>query len=298
MRPRYSPAGAAHEFNVRRGTAGTNLASVLPYPSYLRVYEPPHALSQEVQEHLGDGLDINTTGHTLMTEQETALSRAVSSSGLVVEPDRVPHSYVLRRSGHSFFCPTDVSLRSWLSLTSLVQNVGTSTAHLWFTEDSLAHADEAFLRWRQENPSAVPHIRQTTWGIPRTWFVLVAEDERETYKVNGRISVRYRTPISDARRRLGAANAILQKVIDEADLLEELADLSGWLGSFDADSWVELDYAGIASLLGESLTTDQSARDIHRALAALRKGDFATAGEAYREFEERWRRVNAFERAN
>jgi len=134
---------------------------------------------------------------------------------------------------------------------------------------TLANADAAFAKWRSDHPREVPHIRQTTWGIPRTWFVLVVEDERELYEVSGQTSVRYRATVVDAKRRLGRAHAVLRKVIDETELLDELTDLTEWLDAFDADSWVELDYAGIATLLGEGLAADESARDIHRALAAL-----------------------------
>jgi hypothetical protein len=264
----------------------------------LRVYEPLHALSSTVQAQLSADLDASAEAvSTLVTEQQTALARAVASPGLLLETEG-RGSYVLRRDGHTYFCPTDMPLRSWLSLTSLVQSVGGATAHLWFSAESLAVADEAFLRWRQAHPEAMPHIRQTTWGIPRTWFVLVAEDEREMYDVAGQTSVRYRARMSDARRRMDAANAILSRVIDDADLMEELGDVSGWLEAFDDAGWVELDYAGVARLLGTALASDTSAGDIHRALAALRRGDFAGAGEAYRVFEERWRAVNAFERAN
>ena len=83
-----------------------------------------------------------------------------------------------------------------------------------------------------------------------------------------------------------------------AALLAELRDLGDWLEAFDSASWLELDYAGVARLLGDALATDQSARDIHRALAALRSGDFATAASSYRSFEDRWRAVNGYERAN
>ena len=272
---------------------------MLPYPSYLRVYEPLHALGEATQAQLADDLGANADGGvTWATEQQAALSRAVASSGLVAEADQVPGSYVLRRGGHSYYCPTDVPLRSWLSLSSLVENIGGATAHLWLSADTLANADAAFAKWRSDHPREVPHIRQTTWGIPRTWFVLVVEDERELYEVNGQTSVRYRATVVDAKRRLGRAHAVLRKVIDETELLDELTDLTEWLDAFDADSWVELDYAGIATPLGEGLAADESARDIHRALAALRAGDFATAGAAYRTFEERWRVVNGFERAN
>jgi hypothetical protein len=102
----------------------------------------------------------------------------------------------------------------------------------------------------------------------------------------------------DARRRAAFAQRTLAKVIDDADLLDELASLEAWLECFHDDSWVEVDYAGVAQLLGERLSADHSARDIHQALAAISRGDLATAGAAYRSFEERWRVVNGFERAN
>ena len=278
---------------------------MLPYPSYLRVYEPMQVLGPAAQARLADDLGANAElGLTWTAEQQRALARAVRSGRLAVESDtectesEPPASYVLRRGGHSYYCPSDVSLRSWLSLSSLVQEVGGATAHLWFSADALANADAAYMKWRQENPREVPHIRQATWGIPRTWFVLVVEDERETYDVSGRISVRYRARITDARQRLARAEGVLRRVIDDNELLDELSDLATWLDSFDDQSWLEVDYAGAAALLGDALAGDASARDIHEALGALRRGDFATAGLAYRRFEERWRAVNAFERAN
>jgi hypothetical protein len=127
---------------------------------------------------------------------------------------------------------------------------------------------------------------------------MVVEDERERYDDGDVRTVRYRARILDARRRLSAAHRLLRSMLDDTDVLDELSGLSTWLESFDPASWVELDYAGVARLLGDELHSDQSARDIHRAMDALRREDFASAGIAYRAFEERWRAVNAFERAN
>jgi hypothetical protein len=176
--------------------------------------------------------------------------------------------------------------------------LGEAMMHLLVPTDVRARADAAFVDWRRDHPAAVPHIRQATWGIPRTWFLLVVEDEREGYDAGGRPGVRYRARLADARRRLTRAQATLASVIEDLDLHEELVELQAWLDAFGDDGWVELDYAGVARLLGPALAKDQSARDVHVALRALRKGDFAAAGVAYRRFEERWRRVNAYERAN
>jgi hypothetical protein len=269
---------------------------VLPYASYLRVYEPLDALSDEIRTGLAERTGART-GVTLQTEQELAMSMVVGPPGSVRDKVAID-AYTMRRDGHDYFCPVDLSLRSWLSLTSLVESMGDAAVGVILPQAGRTLAGEEFLRWRQENPTAVPHIRQTTWGVPRTWFVMVVEDERETYDAGSARSVRYRARMADARRRMAAANRLLRSVIDDIELIDELTSLGDWLDSFDIDSWLELDYAGIAGFLGDQLASDQSARDIHRALDALRREDYAAAGESYRSFEERWRTVNAFERAN
>jgi len=258
---------------------------VLPYPSYLRVYEPAER-----------GLPVDPA--SVDEEQQTVISRAVKSTTLTIDTDSAEHCYVLRRDDRDYVCPVDLSLRSWLSLTSLVDNIGDAAASLIFPPNALSSADDQFLRWRRDNPDAVPHIRTSTWGVPRTWFVLVVADERELYDHEGAASVRYRARVSEARTRVGAAQRLLRSVIDDGELLDELADLESWLEAFHVESLVELDYAGVARLLQTQLSTDDSAGDIHRALDAVRRSDLAAAGISYRAFEERWRAVNAFERAN
>jgi hypothetical protein len=272
---------------------------VLPYASYLRVYEPAAALGESAEGWMprNDG-SARSAGVTLDLEQRSTMARVVSPTAPPAADDPMLGAYVLRREGHPYYCPVDLSLRSWLSLTSLVESIGDTTVNLIFPPQALATAGEDFLRWRRDHPGAVPHIQQSTWGIPRTWFVMVVEDEREGYDDGEGGSVRYRARILDARRRLATAHRVLRSVIDDTDVIDELAALSTWLEVFDEASWVELDYAGIARLLGPELAHDQSARDIHRALDALRREDFATAGASYRAFEERWRIVNGFERAN
>jgi hypothetical protein len=234
---------------------------------------------------------------TVVIEQTTVLQRALSSSGLNLDVDRAG-TYVLRISGRSFYCPAEMPLRSWLSLTSLLDSLGGSNVALLFPAESLAVADEKFLSWRRAHPEAVPHVRQATWGIPRAWFTLVAPEEREPYDAGGFDSIRYRAKIVDARRRVMSALDVLERVLDEADLLQEMQELSGWLQAFHPAGWLELDYAGIARCFRAGLGDDHSARDIQRALDALDQGDWAAAGEGYQAFEARWRVINAFERVN
>jgi hypothetical protein len=271
---------------------------MLPYASYLRVYEPLAALSPSAQAAMRQAVEAATDVPTaLVIEQTTVLQRAMSSSGPQLDVDRAG-TYVIRVAGRSFYCPADMPLRSWLSLTSLLDSLGGGNVALLFPAESLAVADEKFLSWRRAHPDAVPHVRQVTWGIPRTWFTLVAPEERDPYDAGGFESLRYRTKILDARRRVMSALDVLETVLDEVDLLEEMQDLADWLQAFDPAGWLELDYAGIARCFPAGLGDDHSAQDIHRALRALRRGDWATAGSAYRDFEARWRAINAYERVN
>lgn len=257
------------------------------------------SLSQAVRERLVADQDAaGIGGMTVSAEQRSVLGRAVASAALTVEAEQPLGAYVLRRDGRSYFCPVDLSLRSWLSLTELIESLGDAAVSLIVPPESLATVSEQFLQWRRNHPDEVPHIRQSTWGIPRTWFVMVVDDERERYDDHAYPSVRYRTGIVDARHRLTAAHRTLRAVIDDDELLDDLVSLNAWLGSFDDQSWLELDYAGVALLMGDQLAGDQSAREVHRAIAALRRQDYAAAGVAYRSFVERWRVVNAFERAN
>jgi hypothetical protein len=270
---------------------------VLPYASYLRVYEPAETLTDVPPGPIpSDGTE--RVAVTVATEQQVALAAAVHGPLSVVDHSGLSGAYVLTRDGRDYLCPVDLPLRSWLAMSSLVEEFGDVAVRLLMPAATRALADEAFVRWRREHPAAVAHIRQETWGVPRTWFLLVVEDEREAYDAGGQPGIRYRARINDARRRLGRAQSTLTAVIEDVDLHEELADLSSWLDTFDEDAWVEVDYAGVAQLLGTAAAQDQSARDVHRALQALRRGDYAAAGTAYRRFEERWRGVNAYERSN
>lgn len=271
---------------------------VLPYACYLRVYEPLAALAEVAESWVAQARRQAERAALLAREQHLTLTRVLGAVGPRIDRDEKPAAYVLRRAGATYACPVDLPLRSWLSLSSLVDSIGDTAATAIFPPQALATAGEDFLRWRRDHPGAVPHIRQNTWGVPRTWFVLVVEEERESYTGEDVVSVRYRTRMADARRRLAAASRLLDDLIDDTELVDELASLTRWLESFDDASWVELDYAGVARLLGDALRHDQSARDVHRAIDALRREDFAVAAAHYRAFEERWRAVSAYERAN
>lgn len=271
---------------------------LLPYASYLRVYE--RAMASASGRPGTAAVEPSTqpvATVTLVREQEAVLRRTVTGQPPEATDDPVG-CYVLRRNGAVYVCPADLALRSWLAIADFVESTDAPIRRLFGGDESLKRTEAQYSTWRANSSGAVAHIRMATWGVPRTWFLLVAAAEREEYEQAGLPSARFRCPLPLARRRLAAARAVLTDMIDDEELSEELDDLDGWLSSFTEDTWLEVDYAGVAQLLGAALRQDRSAAEIGAAVEALKRRDFAAAGESYGAFMERWRVANALERAN
>jgi hypothetical protein len=272
---------------------------LLPYASYLRIYQPaePTATPRFTLGPNEPRVDTVST-LALSREQQTVLERTLSAAPTIRSEDDLAGCYVMHRDGAMFVCPVDLALRSWLATGSFGAEVDPTSAAFLLPAEVVVTAEREYAAWRAARPTVMPHIREATWGVPRTWFLLVAQEEREQYDLEGQPSVRFRAPLADARRRLLSAFTVLNSVIDDDDLLAELSDLGRWLSAFAEDCWLELDYAGVAALLGSELSGDRSAYEISSALRAIGRRDFARAGETYHRFVERWRTVNARERAS
>ncbi|MCF3965009.1 hypothetical protein [Streptomyces fuscigenes] len=112
-------------------------------------------------------------------------------------------------------------------------------------------------------------------------------------------TLRYRTPMVQARRRLARGLKAVRDTIDDGPLTERLIDVGRWLEEFHPRSLVELDYGGLVHVLSdEHLAQDHSAADVAEGIAALRDGDGEGAGAAYARLTERWRAVRDLQFAN
>ena len=140
-------------------------------------------------------------------------------------------------------------------------------------------------RWRERNPDARPWILTSVWHVPVSWFTVFSDEEREYAPGEGATApvLRYRTPMVQARRRLARALRTLRDHIDEGPLTEGLVDVGRWLEEFHPRSLVELDYGGLVHALPHgSLEADRSAADVAEGIAALRAGDDARRGGGVR----------------
>ena len=97
---------------------------------------------------------------------------------------------------------------------------------------------------------------------------------------------------------MGSAFAVVRKVFADEPVVDALSELGRWLESFHPHSWLELDYAGVATLLGDELEEDTSSAEVAEAVRALSRGDVADATAAYERLVERWRSLRMVEHAN
>jgi hypothetical protein len=293
---------------------------VLPQAAFLRVYEPLSvfggALSRWAAYPDADGGSDNAA--VMQAERERAITAVLVSAlpapraaappvaGASVGPaprttGAAPadaEAYVLCRDRQPYVCPADLALRTWLAVSDLVAQRGGGPT-LALTAGTVEQADLEFLRWRADHPDAVPHVRESAWAIPPSWFLPFAPGEEQRYHLGDgpQTALRYRTAMVDARRRLARGFAVLRRHFPDQPVLDVVVGLGRWLEAFHPHAWVELDYAGLSPFLprGEA---DESVADVAAAVQALTFGDVATAQEHYARLTSRWVSVRMLARAN
>ncbi|WP_221348636.1 hypothetical protein [Streptomyces beigongshangae] len=281
---------------------------IVPYASYLRVYEPLAAFPEPERGHWA-----RYARRSGRPSYQDELRRSLADL-LPVPPVPVPvhesgDAFVTEVDGVLCVCPWRTRLRGWEALGDLAQELPAPVLDAALPELVRRQAAQDYERWLSRNPDARPWIRTSTWQVPLNWFVLVSDEEREFDKGAGSGGgsragedapvLRYRTPMVQARRRVARALRTLRDTLDEGPLIDGLVDVGRWLEEFHPRSLVELDYGGLVHVLpvGE-LDGDHSAADVAAGIEALRTGDGAGAGEAYGRLVERWRSVRDRRSAN
>ncbi|WP_413758284.1 hypothetical protein [Streptomyces sp. MMBL 11-3] len=283
---------------------------IVPYASYLRVYEPLAAFPEPERDHWS-----RYARRPERPSYQDELRRSLADL-LPVPPVAVPvhesgDAFVADVDGVLCVCPWRTRLRGWEALGDLGEELPALVLDAALPALVRRQATQDYERWLSRNPDARPWIRTSTWQVPLHWFVLVSDEEREYDKGGGSGGgsgaaaeedapvLRYRTPMVQARRRVARALRTLRETLDEGPLIDGLVDVGRWLEEFHPRSLVELDYGGLVHVLpaGE-LDGDHSAADVAGGIEALRAGDGAAAGEAYGRLVERWRSVRDRRSAN
>ncbi|MFE1323674.1 hypothetical protein ACFW7K_05275 [Streptomyces sp. NPDC058735] len=274
---------------------------IVPYASYLRVYEPLAAFPEPERGHWAR-YARRTDRPSYQDELRSALADLVPTPPVLVPVHESEDAFVLEVDGVVCVCPWRTRLRGWQALEELSGELPPPVLDAVLPPVLRRQAAQDYERWQAENPDARPWIRTATWQVPINWFVLVADEEREYGtgdSEDGPPVLRYRTPMVQARRRVARGLRALREAMDEGPLIDGLVDVGRWLEEFHPRSLVELDYGGLVHALPAGiLEEDHSAADVAEGIAALRRGDGAAAGEAYARLVERWRSVRDLRSAN
>ncbi|MGW0467564.1 hypothetical protein ACWDX6_20155 [Streptomyces sp. NPDC003027] len=281
---------------------------LVPYASYLRVYEPLAAFPEPERSHWARyARRVDTP--TAQDELRRSLADLVPTPPVPVPVHESRDAFVAYVDGVVVVCPWLTRLRGWLALRELAEGWELPGTVLDAMVPPVVRGQVAadHERWLERNPDARPWIRTAVWQVPVRWFTLFADEEREYVPGEpgpasgaGKPPVlRYRTPMVQARRRLARALRTLRESADEGPLTEGLVDVGRWLEEFHPRSLVELDYGGLVHLVpAERLADDRSAADVAEGIAALRDGDDEGVSEAYGRLAERWRVIRNLRFAN
>ncbi|MEI5527511.1 hypothetical protein WB401_37495 [Streptomyces brasiliscabiei] len=278
---------------------------IVPYASYLRVYEPLAAFPEPERGHWAR-YARRPDRPSYQDELRRSLADLLPTPPVAVPVHESGDAFVVEVDGVVCVCPWRTRLRGWQALGDLAEELPAPVLDAVLPPLVRHQASQDYERWMAGNPDARPWIRTATWQVPLNWFVLVSDEER-TYekgsgeKGSGEISpvLRYRTPMVQARRRVARGLRALRDTLDESPLIDGLIDVGRWLEEFHPRSLVELDYGGLVHVLpAADLDGDHSAADVAEGIEALRGGDGLAAGEAYGRLVERWRAVRDRRSAN
>ncbi|WP_432139053.1 MULTISPECIES: hypothetical protein [unclassified Streptomyces] len=273
---------------------------IVPYASYLRVYEPLAAFPEPERAHW-ERYARRPDRPSYQDELRRSLADLLPTPPVAVPVHESGDAFVLEADGVLCVCPWRTRLRGWQALGELDEELPPPVLDSVLPPLVRRQAAQDYERWLARNPDARPWIRTATWQVPINWFVLVSDAERRYDPGTGDVPplLRYRTPMVQARRRVARGLRALKEAIDEGPLIDGLVDVGRWLEEFHPRSVVELDYGGLVHTLPDrQLAGDHSAADVAEGIEALRRGDDEAASEAYARLVRRWRAVRDRRSAN
>ncbi|MFD3997836.1 hypothetical protein [Streptomyces sp. NPDC058548] len=292
---------------------------LIPYASYLRVYEPLAAFPEPERTHWARYARRPRTPGA-QEELRRSLADLLPTPPVPVPVHESGEAFVARLDGVVVICPWRTRLRGWLALQELAGQFPEPVLDAMLPPVVRVQVESDYERWLSRNPDARPWIRTAVWQVPLRWFALFGDEDRE-YEPGERPSgagadgaggdgpgadgagkapvLRYRTTMAQARRRLARALRALRESIDDGPMTEGLIEVGRWLEEFHPRALVELDFGGLVHAVPEEwLAADRSAAQLAEGIAALRAGDGERASDAYGRLAERWRTVRDLRFAN
>jgi hypothetical protein len=261
--------------------------------AYLRVFVPLEALGRSEQLHLER--DIVARGALPKHPLRYADLRTDGRLGLLAPADG-EHAEVRVIEGKTFVSPWRMKMRVLAATVALRESPTDEPWDQFVSKKEAKRAAKQLARMRRREPDAYSFCHQSPWHVPIRWFVLFHDTERWLGEDgSGRVSIRYRTPVRRAMRRVELAIPTLRRS-ELGPIGELILDLHQWLNLFDPAAILELDYGALCELMSwDELDDDHSARDVHEALDALDQGEFPRSADIYQRVLSRWAEVRSRE---
>jgi hypothetical protein len=276
-----------------------------PVAAYLRAYEPLAAFggsrARYWHEYLRSGRAM--PAHHGPAAQRELLYRSVGPAWEKL-PSIGAEAYVIDGEDGPLICPWQLRPRMAEAVRDMDEMV---PAHLLdafvsprLSDAALTDEDDADLRGDATAQPRCWHEHIALWHVPTRWFSLLETGERELSLSGDERVLRYRVPMTRARRRARHAYGILRSSLGQHNpVAVSVRQLSEWLSVFHPRSVVEVDYGGLVWVLSSAeLHSEDSPQLVHEGLTALARGDVTTAGRSYEQLMRRWRQIRLRERSN
>lgn len=259
----------------------------------LRVYEPLESFS-EAQQNLWRNL--SPLKNSFQDENISSLKRVITSRFIANELNGV---HLIELNEKKYYCPWSTLNRCLDAYNELKSKIPPALLPFFFDEKR----EFEFREFQDSFPAKISHIKNETWNIPPRWFGLFKKEERQMDLKSPLPNVKYRTKISDAKKRCTYMHKVVLKTFGEGVLEQEIEVLKEWLFVFNQDSIVELDYGGLAyyldltlrKMFGSGIEADSSVDDLNQSLEGLSSADGKIASTAYSSLISKWKQVSEFE---
>ena len=273
----------------------TRLPDMVP-SAYLRVFQPLDAFAAEEQAHWERYLLQGARSPAIRARYR---DRVRDGLGVIMPADG-EHADVRVVEGRTFVSPWRVRLRVLAGMLAFRESSSMEDlTDRFVSKPDARKAGRELARMRRRNPDAISFVHQSPWHVPIRWFVLFDDAERRLHEdEHGRLRLRYRTTVRKAMRRAEDAVPALRRA-DLGPISEYILDLHQWMAAFDHQSILELDYASLSDLMTwDELDDDRSVRELHEALEALQRYDYAPAADIYQGVLGRWAEIRSREILN
>jgi hypothetical protein len=242
--------------------------------AYLRAYLPDHRIPTPVRPATAP----MRAGRVLVVGEYGVWEESMRDDAFVIQFD-----------GGRFVCPRNARLRLLEGLLAFHNAYRGPTASLLVPEAAAERAARELRRIQVRSPGARSHILTSPFAVPLRWFAAFDPTERILAEEGGSPTIRYRTRVRDAVRRLRRSVEVLDGAGFDESVVDQVSELLAWVDGFPGEAVLELDYGGVAGLFSAAdLAVDESAADVAASLDALEEEDFDGAGEHYANAASRW----------